>query len=103
MIPVNMTRKPTHPGVFFKHEVLDKHNISLADATIHLGIDEKILTAFADGQSRCSAIMARRLALATGTSIDIWLNMQSIRDIWEAENITEDLGVDLAFWRMGRT
>ena len=98
-----MTRKPTHPGVFFKHEVLDKHNISLADAAGHLGIDENILTVFADYQSRCSAKMARRLALATGTSINIWLNMRSIRDIREAENITEDLGVDIAFWRIGRT
>lgn len=80
-------RKPTHPGVFFKSEVLDKRNISITSAAVNLGITRKALSEFVNGKAKCSHAMARRLAEAVGTGVGVWINMQAKLDTWEAENM----------------
>ncbi|WP_028865292.1 HigA family addiction module antitoxin [Psychromonas aquimarina] len=87
------TRKPSHPGAFFKHTVLDERNISITDAAINLGITRKALSEFVNGKAKCSHSMARRLAEATGTSVGIWIMMQANLDTWEAENMTLEMSV----------
>lgn len=80
----NQTRKPTHPGVFFKKEVLEPRFISVHKAAVELGITYTILCLFIDGVINCNSIIADKLAEYTGTSADVWLNMQSNYDkhIW---------------------
>jgi antitoxin HigA-1 len=81
------TRKPSHPGVFFKFTILDERNISIKSAAEHLGITRKALSEFVNGRSKCSHAMARRLSESTGTGVAIWINMQAKLDTWEAENM----------------
>lgn len=80
-------RKPSHPGKFFKFTFLDERNISITTAAQHLGISRKALSEFVNGKAKCSHLMARRLAEATGTGVAFWINMQANLDTWEAENI----------------
>ena len=81
------TRKPTHPGAFFKRNVLERLNLTVKDAAEHLGVSRKSLSEFINGKSRCSQAMARRLAEATGSGVAVWVNMQANYDAWEAENM----------------
>lgn len=81
------TRKPSHPGKFFKHTILDERDISITSAAINLGVTRKALSEFVNGKAKCSHAMARRLAEATGTGVGIWIMMQAKLDTWEAENM----------------
>jgi addiction module HigA family antidote len=81
------TRKPSHPGNFFKFTILDEHGISITSASESLGITRKALSEFVNGKAKCSHAMARRLSEATGTGVAIWINMQAKLDTWEAENM----------------
>ncbi|WP_052703987.1 HigA family addiction module antitoxin [Vibrio nigripulchritudo] len=85
---MKMNRKPTHPGEFFKEEILEERGISVTKAAESLGVTRKALSTFINGHSKCSHTMARRLAAATGTGVAFWINMQAKLDIWEAEHMT---------------
>ena len=87
---MRMTRKPSHPGKFFKHTILDEREISITTAAINLGVTRKALSEFVNGKAKCSHAMARRLAEATGTGVGIWIMMQAKLDTWEAENMVID-------------
>jgi addiction module HigA family antidote len=80
-------RRPTHPGEFFKDEILDERGISVTAAAKYLGVTRKTMSEFVNGKTKCSHAMARRLAESTGTGVAIWINMQAKLDTWEAENM----------------
>lgn len=80
-------RKPSHPGEFFKEEILEERGISITKAAELLGVTRKTLSTFTNGHSQCSHTMARRLAEATGTGVAFWITMQANLDTWEAENM----------------
>ena len=80
-------RKPTHPGLFFKKEILEARNISVTDAAKALGVTRKSLSLFINGRVNCTCGMARRIAVSTGTEVAFWFNMQTQLDIWKAENL----------------
>jgi addiction module HigA family antidote len=84
---MRQTRKPSHPGVFFKATILDERELSITNAAKYLGITRKSLSEFVNGKAKCSHAMARRLAESTGTGVAIWINMQAKLDTWEAENM----------------
>lgn len=84
---MKQTRKPTHPGEFFKFAVLDERGLSITSAAEYLGITRKALSEFVNGKAKCSHAMARRLAESTGTGVAVWINMQAKLDTWEAENM----------------
>jgi len=77
-------RKPTHPGAFLARNVLARLNLSVTDAAKLLGVTRKTLSEFVNENSRCSLAMAKRLSIATDTSVRYWLNMQFALDEWEA-------------------
>lgn len=73
--------------------ILDERNITNASAAKSLGISENIFSEFADGKTRCSIEMARRLSKATYFCASGWIDMQATLDIWEAENLVLDTEV----------
>jgi len=83
-------RRPTHPGEFFKDEILDERGISVTAAAKYLGVTRKAMSEFVNGKTKCSHAMAGRLAESTGTGVAIWINMQAKLDTWEAENMILD-------------
>ena len=84
---MRQTRKPSHPGIFFKYTILEERGISITMAASNLGITRKALSEFVNGRAKCSHAMARRLAEATGTGVSLWILMQAKLDTWEAENM----------------
>lgn len=72
---------PAHPGAVLKEWLSE---VSITQAAQHLGITRAYLSRILNGHASISADMALRLAALLGTSADMWLNMQSAYDLWQA-------------------
>lgn len=79
-------RKPTHPGTLLKNDILESLDITITDAAKALGISRKTLSEFINEKSSLSPLMAVRIAQATNTTPESWMNMQTRLDLWHAEN-----------------
>lgn len=80
------TRPPSHVGEFFKYTVLDERGISIKEAAEDMGLTSTFLTFFVECKVGCSHETAKRLAKYTGTSVDVWNNMQDKWDTWMRDN-----------------
>ncbi len=83
MIP---KRKPTHPGNVLKEDVLLPLGLTVTDAAKGLGVTRKTLSELINEKSSLSPEMAVRIAKATKTSPESWMNMQVKLDLWKVEN-----------------
>lgn len=72
---------PAHPGEVLREQVGDMPVGKLAK---HLGVSRVALSRLLNGHSGVSAEMALRLSEAFGTSPELWLNMQTQYDLWQA-------------------
>lgn len=79
-----MSRKPTHPGELFREEVMQPLGLTVTDAATMLGISRKALSEFVNEKTSLSPEMSLRIAKATNTSAESWLNMQTRLTLWEA-------------------
>lgn len=88
------TRKPTHPGEILREDVLEPLGLTVTQAAKDLGVSRKTLSELVNQKSALSPAMALRIANATNTSPESWLNMQTKLDLWTAlqhrpENVSE--------------
>ncbi len=83
MIP---KRRPTHPGIILKEDVLTPLKLTVTKAAKDLGVTRKTLSEFINEKSSLSPEMAVRIAKATKTSPESWMNMQVKLDLWKAQN-----------------
>ena len=72
---------PAHPGAVLKEWLAD---VNITQAAEHLGITRAYLSRILNEHASISADMALRLSVLLGTSADMWLNMQSAYDLWQA-------------------
>ena len=72
---------PAQPGAVLKEWLAD---VSITQAAEHLGITRAYLSRILNEHASISADMALRLSVLLGTSADMWLNMQSAYDLWQA-------------------
>ena len=72
---------PAYPGAVLKEWLAD---VSITQAAEHLGITRAYLSRILNEHASISADMALRLSVLLGTSADMWLNMQSAYDLWQA-------------------
>ena len=79
-----MTRKPTHPGSVFLEDVMKPLNLSVTEAAKMLGVSRKTLSEFVNEKSSLSVEMALRIAKATNTSAESWMNMQQKLALYNA-------------------
>ena len=80
-----------HPGCYVEEAIQDM-KISQANFAKRLGIPERTLSLFIDGQIDVSYNLAKRLSMVLGTSIRFWFNLQctyyrKMTKIWHAEYI----------------
>ena len=85
-----MTRQPTHPGIVFLEDVMKPLDMSVTHAALMLGVSRKALSELVNGKSSLSPEMALRIAKATGTSAESWLNMQRKLTLWKARQHEPD-------------
>ncbi|KQC14453.1 MAG: XRE family transcriptional regulator [Desulfuromonas sp. SDB] len=79
-------RKPIHPGVILKEEVLIPLGFTVTESARYLGVTRKTLSELINEKSSLSPDMAVRIAKATNTSPESWMKMQIKLDLWKAEN-----------------
>jgi addiction module HigA family antidote len=74
---------PAHPGEVLREYL--PNNMSITEAARRLGVTRQALSALLNGRAGVSAEMAIRLAQALDTNAEMWLNMQSTYDLWQAK------------------
>lgn len=79
-----ISRKPTHPGDVLLEDVIKPLGLTITDAAKKLGVSRKTLSEFVNQKASLSPEMALRIAKATQTSAESWINMQAKLDIWRA-------------------
>jgi len=72
---------PPHPGLVLREHLADT---PVSVAANHLRVTRVTLSRVLNGKAGISAGMALRLAAALGTSPELWLNMQSQYELWQA-------------------
>ena len=80
-----MTRKPVHPGVVLKEDVLIPLKLTVTEAAADLGVSRKALSELINEKASLSPDMAVRIGRATKTTPESWLNMQLKLDLWKSE------------------
>ncbi len=73
---------PSHPGAILREYLGD---LSVTEAASRLGVTRTALSRILNGSAGISVDMALRLRDALGTSAELWINMQSQYDLWQAE------------------
>lgn len=79
-------RKPTHPGILLKEDVLKPLGLTITDAAKDLGVSRKSLSELINERISLSPDMAVRISKATKTSPESWLGMQVKLDLWKSQN-----------------
>lgn len=79
-----------HPGFVFKERVLQRHGITITDASERLHMSRKQVSLFVNGKSDVSIPLAKKLEISTGITAGFWLNLQKAYDLY----ITSDMIVE---------
>jgi len=89
-----MMYNPPHPGEVLNELCLKPLGLSVTRAAKALGITRKTLSQLLNGRIGVSPTMSIRLALATDTTAESWLNMQTAYDLWLAKQKNKRLKVE---------
>ena len=85
------TRLPTHPGAVLREDVLPNLGLSVSAFARSLGISRQTLHAVLAERSGISAELALRLDALLGNGAQLWLDMQTKYDLWQAEAKLHDV------------
>jgi len=80
----NRTRKPTHPGEVLREDLLPATGLTQEQFATLLGVSRRTVNEILNERRPVSVDMAHRLARALNTTPDVWVNMQTTLDLWEA-------------------
>ena len=85
-----MKRKPTHPGKIIQEDYLKPLSITITEMAATLGISRKTLSKIINERGAIIPDMSLRLARAFDTTPELWMNLQTNYDLWQAEHISKD-------------
>ncbi len=77
---------PAHPGEVLR-DLWDDIGLTQDEFSKALGVSRQTVAQLLGGRRNISADMAHRLSRALGTSAELWMNLQSEVDLWEAEKV----------------
>ncbi|MDX2263525.1 MAG: HigA family addiction module antitoxin [Hyphomicrobiales bacterium] len=77
-----MGMKPSHPGSFVRHDIVEHHGLTVAQAAEALGVRRATLSDLINERSGLSPEMALRLEKVFGVSMDMMLRIQAA---WDAD------------------
>lgn len=81
---------PVHPGEVLLEEFLKPWKVSQNNLAQHMGITTTRLNDIVRGRRGISGDTALRLARATNTTPEFWLNLQALYDLETARDILGD-------------
>ena len=80
-----MVKNSIHPGDFLREE-LDTRGISQSALAKHINVMPGVINQLCNGKRGISAVMAKKLAHALGTTPELWMNLQTSYDLTRAED-----------------
>lgn len=83
------TRKPVGPGEVLQEEFLEPYKMSQGNFAAHLGCDVKTVNRLVNAKTRLTPVMAARIAAASGTTPEFWMNLQTAVDLYEVYQVEE--------------
>jgi addiction module HigA family antidote len=84
-------RKPTHPGMMIREDILPTLKLTQGELAQHLGVSRLTLSAIIHEKRSVTAEMAISISARLGGSPESWLRMQEALDLWEAQqNLSKD-------------
>ncbi|EKD53701.1 MAG: Transcriptional regulator, XRE family protein [uncultured bacterium] len=90
-----LMHNPPHPGQMVRRILIEEAHLSVTGAAKALGIGRVTLSKLLNKKSGISPEMAIRLSLALNTSSEMWINMQSMYDLWHAEKKRKKLRLNI--------
>jgi addiction module HigA family antidote len=93
-IPEN---RPTHPGEFVREDILLELELTQQELADKLGVSRRSINQLVNEKRSVTADMALRLGKFTNTSPQLWLNLQTAVDLWDAAQNAESLDNIQAF------
>ena len=81
MIP---EKRPTHPGEFIREDILVEFSLTQEELAQRLDVSRRSINQLVNGKRGITADMALRLSKFTNTSPQLWLNLQTAVDLWDA-------------------
>lgn len=90
-----LMHNPPHPGLVIKRMLIENAHLTVTDAAKALSIGRVSLSKLLNQKSGISPEMAVRLSLALNTSSEMWINMQAMYDLWQAEKKRKKLGTHI--------
>jgi addiction module HigA family antidote len=79
-----LVRAPTPPGEILRDEFLAQNNVTQDEFARAIGMSRLTVNQLINGKRSVTAETALRLAVATGTSPNFWLDLQRNLDLYEA-------------------
>jgi addiction module HigA family antidote len=73
---------PAHPGEVLREWIPE--GMTVTAAATQLSVSRVMLSKILNGKAGISADMALRLSAWLGTTPEVWLEMQTAHDLWEA-------------------
>ncbi len=78
-------RKPTHPGVILREDVLPALRMTQTEFAHRLGVSRLTVSEIVNEKRPVSVDMAIRLGKLLGNGAGLWLKLQQTLDVWELE------------------
>lgn len=78
-------RRPSEPGEILVGLFLKDRKISLTAFAEAIGCTRKHISNIVHGKARIEAELASRIGAVLGTTPQIWLDLQSAVDLWDAK------------------
>ncbi len=78
-------RKPTHPGMIIREDILPTLKLNQGKLAKHLGVSHLVLSAIIHEKRAVTAEMAKSISTTLGGSLKSWLRMQEAFDLWDAQ------------------
>lgn len=79
-----MLKNILHPGEFLKEE-LEERGLTQSDLATHIGVEPGVINVICNGRRGISAAMAKKLAVAFGTTPELWMNLQTSYELTKVE------------------
>lgn len=79
-----VSRRPATPGEILHDDFLEEHGITQEEFAKKIGVSRLSVNQIVGGKRSITAAMALRIAKATGTTPELWLNLQMNVDLYDA-------------------
>jgi addiction module HigA family antidote len=82
-----ISRRPTHPGVLLREDVLPASSIDQNELASKLSISNDLLSDIMNGRAPVNTDIAHGLGKVFGNDPGLWLRMQRAFDAWEDHSL----------------